>query len=51
MEGLHWAIIRREDAVKILEETERQVLATLVCHSRWINLLCPHTFIIAQQAR
>lgn len=31
MEGLHWAIIRREDAVKILEETERQVLADLVC--------------------
>ncbi|CDH54154.1 pyridine nucleotide-disulfide oxidoreductasefamily protein [Lichtheimia corymbifera JMRC:FSU:9682] len=29
MEGLHWAIIRREDAVKILEETERQVLANL----------------------
>ncbi|KAI9322529.1 hypothetical protein BX666DRAFT_2109025 [Dichotomocladium elegans] len=29
MESLHWAIIRREDAVDVLRETEEQVLAIL----------------------
>lgn len=47
MEGLHWAIIRREDAVKILEETERQVLANLVCIelSSWLFLLIDVWFV------
>ena len=30
MEALQWAILRREDVIEVLQDTERQVLAILV---------------------